>query len=134
MTRQRNLVDMITRDLWTIGKLDVLDDLYRTEYVDHSPVPGFPEGPEGLKRLVATAHRELVDPVMTVEQFVANGDWIAYRWRFRAHDTNAFLDDPLHGGEWDVHGHDMIRLRGDRIAEHWSEHDAGGLYERLATG
>ena len=132
MTRQRNLVDTITRDLWTIGKLDVLDDLFRVEYVDHAPVAGFPEGPEGLTALVAAAHRELVDVVMTVEQFVANGDWIAYRWRLRAHDTSAFLDDPLHGGEWDVHGHDMLRLRGDRIAERWSEGDFAPLFARLA--
>lgn len=132
MSRQRELVETIAVELWTIGKVELVDDLFRLEFVDHGARGGFTPDRDGYRALVAAAQRELVDVVMTVEQFVANGDWIAFRWRLRAHDTASFLDDPLDGGEWDATGQDMLRLRGDRIAERWSEGDLDGFVGRLA--
>lgn len=133
MARAQQIIEAITRDLWTVGRLDVVDELFRVDFVDHAPVAGFGEDREGLRSFVQAVHRECTEVVMTNELLVANGDWIAHRWRLRAHDTDAFLDDPLHGGEWDIHGNDILRLRGDRIAERWSEADTAAFAERLGT-
>lgn len=125
MTRAREIVDSIATELHTVGRLEVVDELFRLEYVDHTPIPGFAGDRHGLKAFVEHLQDTLDEVVMTTDLFVHNGDWIAFRWRLRGHDPASILDDPEHGGEIDVSGNDILRLRGDRVAERWSASDLG---------
>ena len=54
--------------------LDAIDELFAPEYVLH--IPGSPdvEGPETLKRMVAGTLAALSDPVLTIDDMVAEGD------------------------------------------------------------
>ncbi len=128
MSRAREVVEQITTELFTVGRLEVVDELFRVEYVDHTPVGGFAGDRAGLQDLVRHLQGQLDEIAMTPELVVAErGDWIAFRWRLRGHHPAAILDDPTHGGEVEVHGNDILRLRGDRIAERWSESGLAAL-------
>lgn len=128
MSRAREVVEQITTELFTVGRVEVVEELFRVDYVDNTPVGGFAGDRAGLQDLVRHLHATFDQVVVTAELVVAErGDWIAFRWRLRGLDPDRFLDDPVHGGEFDVHGNDILRLRGDRVAERWSEGGLGAL-------
>jgi steroid delta-isomerase-like uncharacterized protein len=72
---------------WNNGNLDLVDEMYAPDYKIHNPgVEGYPEGAQGFKAFVADFRIGLPDIHFTIEDTVAEGDKVV--WRFTVHATH----------------------------------------------
>jgi steroid delta-isomerase-like uncharacterized protein len=72
---------------WNNGNLGLVDEMYSPDYTIHDPsVPGYPGGAEAFKAFVTGFRTGLPDIHFTVEDTVAEGDKVA--WRFTVRGTN----------------------------------------------
>lgn len=103
--------------------LDALDELIAPDIINHGSDPNDPPGAERFKRSFRSLIATCPDLRVTVEQQVAQGDWVAVRWTDRGTDTGGFWGRPPTGKEVLLTGIDLIRVEGGRIAERWGESD-----------
>ena len=118
-------------ELYTRGDLSIADAIIAPEFVDHTH-PELPPGPEGVKRMVAATHAAFPDLAITVEQVIAEGEFVAFRWTLRGTRRGPFAGVAPTGRAIALTGMDLVRVAGGRMAELWSSQDTLGLL--LALG
>ncbi len=102
-------------ELWN-GELDRLEKIAKTivtdDFVGHWPKqPALAQGPDQLAGIVRQGRRLIEDSVFElVVGPVPHGDLVAARWRGRGR---------YQGKSVTFHGHDLLRVDGDRFAEYW---------------
>lgn len=114
------------------GKLEIIDEIARTDHIEHNPFPGQTQGREGLKQRVSMV-RAAFNPRFTIEHLIAEGDKVAVMW----------ASDGTHLGEWfgfqptgksvSTHGVDIHSLRDGRLAEHWDVVDTTGFLVQVGV-
>jgi predicted ester cyclase len=100
------------------GRLEVLDEIARPDHAEHNPLPGQPQGLEGLKqrvRIIKTAF----DPRFTLEHVIADGDKVAVMWSNRGTHLVEWFGVPPTGRTVEIQGIDIHLIRDGRMAEHW---------------
>lgn len=100
------------------GEIGKLDELAVTDYDEHSPFPGQPNGIEGL-RARAGAIVAAFRPTFTLRHVIAEGDLVAVHWTNAGTHVGEFMGVPPSGRPVTLSGIDIHRLRGGRLAEHW---------------
>jgi len=128
----KDCVRRLYEDVWTRGKVGLLDTLIGAAYVDHNPASGQAAGTGGVKARVETLRQAFPDLRFAVEDLVAEGDLVAARFSWRGtHKGEAFLGIPPSGKAILVRGMEFYRLRDGRIVEHWDNVDELGMLTQL---
>ena len=72
-------------EIWDKGNVEVIDELFTTDFVRHGPpaVEGEVRGPESFKGLVSTYHAGFPDFRVTIDEMIAEGDRVVTRWTVR---------------------------------------------------
>ncbi|MFN8458027.1 MAG: ester cyclase [Anaerolineae bacterium] len=66
---------------WNQGNLALVDELFAADYMIHDPqVPDFPGGQAAFKQFVTNLRTPFPDIHVTVEDMLAEGDQVAWRW------------------------------------------------------
>ncbi len=115
------------------GKLDVLDELYTPDYVNHAAPFGLPTDVKGLKSLLAMFIRAFPDQHITADEIIIQGDKIVGRWTLRATHKGPFVGAPPTGRAVTMTGIDVERVVGDKISEHWGGEDMLGLLQQIGA-
>jgi len=105
-------------ELWGEGKLDVADELYSPDYIDHvakGPEPGELKGPEGIKQAVTLFRTAFPDLTYTVHEVIAERDLVMTRFRRVARSRGPFLVSRRPGASlaipaWTLTGSQRARL------------------------
>ena len=126
----RALVERLRDRLLTTRDPSVVDEFFAPAFVSHNMPPGFPQGPEGVKRFL-----ELFEPVgeleVAIDQTISEGDWIAVASTTSGvHDVELFGIAPT-GRRLSVTGIDLLRIEDGLIAEHRGLTDTVGLMRQL---
>jgi steroid delta-isomerase-like uncharacterized protein len=122
-------------EVWSQGKLDLVDELFAPEYIGH---PSGPEetarGPEGVKLYVSRLRAGVPDLTVTVEDQVVEGAKIATRWTARGTHDGELLGLQPTGRSATVTGITMQRI-GDsgQIVEGWTSWDMLGMLQQLGA-
>jgi steroid delta-isomerase-like uncharacterized protein len=119
-------------ELWNQGRLDVADELYAPDFVDHN-LPAPENGLAALKSLVARLKAALPDSRFTIEDLFGEGDRVAARWTVRFTHTGEVAGVPPTGRPVTYSGIDVVRFVGGRIAEHWAVLDRLAMLEQLGA-
>jgi len=125
-----------TEDLWNQGNLDVIDEIYATDYVRHDPLSPGISGSEGVKQLIATYRAAFPDIHFTTEDIIAEGDLVAARWTSTGTQTGDLMMDPpipATGVQGTSTGISIYRIANGKIVEEWAEWDALGMMEQLGV-
>ena len=125
-----------TEDLWNQGNMDVIDEIYATDYVRHDPVSPGISGSEGVKQLIATYRAAFPDIHFTTEDIIAEGDLVAARWTSTGTQTGDLMMDPpipATGVQGTSTGISIYRIANGKIVEEWAEWDALGMMEQLGV-
>ncbi len=121
-------------ELFNRGNLDVADELFAADYVYHDATSGQDwHGPEDVKRYARLLRSAFPDLQQTIEDQVAEGDRVAYRWTARGTHRGELMGIAPTGARVAFTGIAIARLAHGRIAEMWESYDALGLLRQLGA-
>lgn len=113
--------------------LDVLDEIFAPEFVDHTAVPGQAPGVEGLKQFFAMMDAGFPDFRAAVEDVIAEGDKVAVRFTFHGTHQGEFMDIPPTGRRVTMPGIDILRVVDGKVVELWGQEDVLGMMRQLGA-
>jgi predicted ester cyclase len=109
------IVRRFTEEPWTQGRIETIDELCAPGYtLLHD---GKVEGREDLKRAVGEARAAIPDLRCTIQEIVAEGDLVMYRWTMRGTQVRELYGEPGTGQEAAVTGFTMLRFADGKIVE-----------------
>jgi steroid delta-isomerase-like uncharacterized protein len=111
-------------------KLDLLDDLAVSDYIEHNPLPGQGTGIEGLRDRY-TMVLGAFDPHFTIDDIIAETDKVVLRWTASGTHVGAFPGMPRTGRTYRNTGIEIWRVENGRLAEHWDVVDVFGQLMQL---
>ena len=122
----------IPMELFNERRLELIDELFAGDYVDHlERPPGVPEGLEGLRMFVSARAEAFPDLRYEVIGQYQDGDIHIGHVRVSATMTGDFLGMPATGksATWEeIH---IGRMVDGRLQEHWGVLDQLGMLQQL---
>jgi predicted ester cyclase len=116
----------VTRELLAVfehGRLELIDQLVDSDFVNHEAPPGSPQGPEGLKQTINWL-RGLWGPMRAeIEDEICEADKVVARIVMHGHHVGEFLGRPPSGKAYAAKQIHIWRLKDGKAIEHWSVRD-----------
>ena len=104
------------------------------DFVNHEAPPGVPPGPDSVIFFMHLLDRAFSDQRWDIEKVLSEGDTVAIYCRRSGRHTGDFFGLPATGRTFDYRQMHLIRMRGDRGAEHWAVRDDAALHQQLTGG
>src|SRR6185436_12844822 len=124
----------IPEEIFNQGKLELIDELFIPDYVEHVPLPpGFPSGAAGLKQFVSMIRTAFPDFHYTIEDLFGEGEKYAGRIAARGTHQNEFMGIPATGkkAQWaEIH---IARMVNGKLVKHWAVQDTLGMLQQLGV-
>ena len=129
------LVRRYFEEIWNKGNLDLIDELFTTNFVRHGPTgtEGEVRGPEGFKGLVTMYHNAFPDLRVPIEDLIAEGDRVATRWTARGTHQGELLGNAPTGDQVTVTGIIIDRISGGKIEEEWVDYDTFHFMQQIGA-
>jgi steroid delta-isomerase-like uncharacterized protein len=124
----RRIVDAISR-----GDADGLDELIAPDVVDHNPIPDQAPGRDGFKQWMDAARTAFPDMRGTVEELVAEGDWVAARLTWHGTHRGEFVGVGPTGKPVSFSAFHLVRFSQGRAVEWWGTADLLGALQQLGA-
>ena len=117
------------------GDMDVVDELYAADFVNHSPgLPdGMRNGPQAIKGSYGFLRSAFKDMVIEHHDVIVDGDIVGLRWTWEATHYGPFLGIPPTGARVSIEGYDLILVRDGQIHGAWVYQDNLGLMAQLGA-
>lgn len=116
------------------GDFSILDEIYRDDIIDHQPLPGAPDGLEGVKYTIAGLRGGFPDLKVTIEDMSAHADHVVIHNTWRGTHEGEFLGLAPTGKRIDSKGVVIWRLEEGRIAERWGIGVDSNMLVQLGVG
>jgi steroid delta-isomerase-like uncharacterized protein len=129
----KTLIREIIEEIWNQGDLAAVDRYFAPDYVDHSPLPGQAPGSEGYKQAAAAMREAFPDLRLTLEDILAEGDKVAFRYTMEGTHQGDFMGMPPTGKAFSVGGMIIGRIAEGKGAERWANLDTLGLMQQLGA-
>ncbi|HZC03314.1 MAG TPA: ester cyclase [Gammaproteobacteria bacterium] len=114
------------------GNLDVLDEVIATDGVHYANVREEPvRGPEQRRQAVSHWREAFPDLHMTLDDLIAEGEKVSYRWTARGTHQGEFLGIASSGKQMTTRGIVIERLANGKFTEGWTSSDTLGLMRQL---
>jgi steroid delta-isomerase-like uncharacterized protein len=120
-------------ELFNRGNLDVADELFTPDFVYHDPGGGELRGPENVKGYAAMLRAAFPDLHQTIEDQIAEGDKVAYRWTARGTHEGELMGIAPTSKRVTFTGIAVARLADGKIQEIWENYDALGMMQQLGV-
>jgi steroid delta-isomerase-like uncharacterized protein len=128
MDMYRRIIEAISRD-----DLDALERLMAPDVVDHNPIPGQVPGLEGFKQWMASARASFPDLQGSVEDVIAEGDWVAARMTWHGTHEGDFVGVPPTNKRVAMTAFHHVRFEGGRAVEWWGTADVFGALQQVGA-
>jgi predicted ester cyclase len=118
-TETQKMIERIPLEVINNNKFELIDELYATNYVEHTPQPGVPPTREGLKQTAMALKKAFPDLHYTIDDVVDGGDRIVHRLTASGTMKGVFAGMPATGkhATWtEIH---IGRVVNGRLTEHW---------------
>ena len=102
-------------ELFVNGNLAVVDELVADDYVDHSPMPGGPEGKAGLTQIASVFRAAFPDMQLVAEDVIAEGDKVVMRNVARGTHTGELMGIAPTGRTVTINEIHIVRFAGGKI-------------------
>jgi steroid delta-isomerase-like uncharacterized protein len=120
-------------DVINQGNLDLVNELFTPDYVEHQPGAPDIHRPEGMKQFLAMLRTAFPDAHFTVEDRIVDGDKIAVCWTMRGTQQGDFQGIPPTGRSVTLTGMAIHHFADNRIQESWDYYDSLGLLQQLGA-
>jgi len=115
------------------GDLDVLDDVFAPNVVDHDPAPDQGPGPAGFKHFFEGLRRAFPDLHVTPEHMVVDDDNVAFAYTITGTHQGDFLGIAPTGKRISARGMQIGRFEGGKIVERWGSSDELGILHQIGV-
>ena len=119
----RAVVERFIAGVWNADNPDAIDDLVHPDYA----VEGSRRGSDFVRSNVAAYRTAFPDLEWTIEQAIAEGDWVAVRLTLRGTHLGPLGDIPPSGNRVEMREMAFWQVVGSRVRAIWSVGDALGL-------
>jgi predicted ester cyclase len=128
----KQIVDRFITGLFTDGDVSAVDRYLDPGFVNHDPpLPGVPDGPEGMRQAAEVFRRAFPDWRSEDEQLVAEGDLVVESFVASGTHSGSVMGEQPTGREVVLRGINIFRIADDKIAERWGCLDQLGLLQQL---
>lgn len=128
------LARRLVEEAFNAGRLEVVDELVASDFVEHDPsLTEEVRGPAGVKELIAGYRAAFPDIRITIEDQIADGDYVVSRWSGTGTHQGELMGMPATGKQATVTGITIDRIADGRIAESWDNWDTLGLMQQLGA-
>ena len=101
------------------------------DFVNHEAPPGVPPGPESAIHFMNLLNRAFSDQRWSIDKVISDGDTVAIYCRHSGRHTGDYFGLPATGRTFEYRQMHLIRMRGERGAEHWAVRDDAALHRQL---
>lgn len=129
----KELARRMAEQVWSQGKLEVLDDLLAQDVVAYNPVDGEIRGIDAFRELVRRYRGAFPDMTMRIEHIAAEGEWVAAHWTAIGTHTGPLMGVEPTGRQATVSGVEFDRVAGGRIVESHGLFDALGMLQQIGA-
>jgi steroid delta-isomerase-like uncharacterized protein len=129
--QNKSIVRRWIEEGWNKGNLAVIDQVYVLNYVQHEPAPETVNSSEALKQYVGVYLAAFPDLNLSIEDLIAEGDKVVWRFKSSGHQTGPFMGMPPTGKAGNITGIVIFRLENSRIVEGWVNIDVLGLLQQI---
>lgn len=116
---------------WTAGDLDGYLGLYADDVVLHG-YPGVGPGLPAVRGFYQAFTAAFPGSRLVLQDTFASGDRVACRFVVRGRHDGPFLGVDATGRAVEIPGITILRFRGERCVERWSQADFAGLMAQLS--
>lgn len=127
MSEHQALVERMFGEIINAGDLDVANELFASDYVDHGPM-GEMRGIDAFKEVVAMWRAAVPDVRCTVENWFESGEMAAWNVRVTGTHRGEMMGIPATGRSFEYVTPNIGRFAGGKAAEHWADQ---GMFQFL---
>jgi steroid delta-isomerase-like uncharacterized protein len=127
------LVRRYVEEVLNQRNLAVVDELFASTFVDHDSSMPEARGPGGIKRLAAMVHASFPDLHFKIEDMIAEGDKVVYRYSVRGTHQKDFMGIAATGKQISFRGIHIYRVGDGKLQEEWENWDTLGLMRQLGV-
>jgi predicted ester cyclase len=133
--QNKQTIRRIAAEIFEDGKLNVIDELFAPDYVEHSGVPGydFGEGREGARRYITALREAFPDLCFEVLDLIAEGDKVVGYADVSGTFLKEFAGMKPTGKHAQWREAHICRMENGRVKEHWSVEDQLGMLQQLGV-
>lgn len=110
--------------------MSLMDELLAADYLWHEPSIGELDL-QAYKRFQPSVLAAFPDGHWTIEDMVAEGDKVAWRWTFSGTHLGDFMGIPATHRQIRLIGMVISRIADGKVAEEWEIYDAAGMMRQL---
>jgi steroid delta-isomerase-like uncharacterized protein len=112
----RRLVEQLVNK----GNMAVVDEMFATNFFNHSPAAGTMPDREGIKQLISIMHNAFPDYHNIIEDLIAEGDRVAVRVLCRGTHRAEFMGIASTGKSVEFSAVSIFRFAGGKVVERWN--------------
>jgi steroid delta-isomerase-like uncharacterized protein len=131
-TRNKQIVEEFITALFTDGDLTAVDRYLGPDFINHDPpLPGAPDGPDGMRQAAELFRQAFPDWRSDVQHMIAEDDLVAEH--FIAHGTHrgSVMGETPTGHDVVLRGVNIFRIADGKIVERWGRLNDLGLLQQL---
>ena len=113
------------------GNLDLIDDLFAEDFVEHEAFPGLEPSRDGVRQFFAMMRAAFPDLKFDVEFMMSDGDKVMAYVTMSGTQKGEFMGMPATGKKFMTKTIDIIRFSDGKAVEHWGVTDAMTMMEQL---
>ena len=114
-------------EMWNKGNLDVADEIFSADYINHDFINFDIQGPGGIKKLVSTYRDAYLNIRFTLDDIIAEGDRVVTRWTASGTPIGDVRGLASTGKRVTVTGMFIARIFDGKIEEGWSDWSILGI-------
>ena len=120
-------------EMWNTGNLNIIDEIYAHDFVNHYPFDPSVRDLESFKKFVTECRKGMPDLNVTAEDMIAEKDRLACRWVCSGTHKVDFFGIPATGKKATWTGVTISRFESGKIVEAWWSEDALGMLQQLGV-
>lgn len=117
-------------EVWNQGRAEMIDAIFAADARSHG-LGDLPPGPAGFRPFYNAFRGAFPDIHVTLEDVIAEGDTVAYRFTARATHRGDTLGFAATNRRAEFSGMGFARFRNGQLAEAWNNFDELGMLQQL---
>jgi predicted ester cyclase len=129
--QNKNAIRKTMEEIWNKGNLDLIPELFTTDYVSHSQLGADTKGHEGFRQMVTSTRAAFPDYHCAIENLVAEGDKVVCFFTQTGTNTGTFGGIAPTGKKWTSKAMFITTMKDGKSADTWAISNPLVAYSQL---